>query len=128
MRSTVLRSAKQSAPRSRKQDFTTRRWTSMRVSWRRPEMTTWRKAWPTIARPRAGVLESSWRVRGATGAEVAAVAALRDPSAQVVEVAHVEEFGADKLPPEDAIVHFQGDDPESGPVLRYTIVKAVRRA
>jgi len=77
---------------------------------------------------RSGVLESSWRVGGATGAEVAALAALRDPSVQVVEVAHVEEYGADKTPPENAFVHFRGDDPRAGPVLRYTLVRAVRRA
>jgi hypothetical protein len=77
---------------------------------------------------RSGVLESSWRVGGATGAEVAALAALRDPSVQVVEVAHVEEYGENKPVPDGAFVHFQGNDARVGPVLRYTIVHAVRRA
>ena len=74
-------------------------------------------------RRHCGVLESSWRVGGATGAEVLALAALqRDPSLSIVQAAHTEEFGSDKKPPEAAIVHFHGDDPRVGPVLRYTIV------
>jgi hypothetical protein len=77
---------------------------------------------------RCGVLEASWRVGGASGAEVAALAALRDPSVQVVEVAHVEEYGKNKFVPDGAIVHFQGDDARVGPVLRYTILRSVRAA
>jgi hypothetical protein len=71
-----------------------------------------------------GVLESSWRVGGATGAEVLAITQfLRDPSLQVIEAVHVEEFGDGRAPPEHAVVHFQGEDPRLGPVLRYTMVK-----
>jgi hypothetical protein len=77
---------------------------------------------------RAGVLEASWRVGGATGAEVAALTALRDPSVQVVEVAHVEDYGQNKFVPDGAIVHFQGNDARVGPVLRYTILRSVRAA
>src|SRR5262249_56914958 len=75
-------------------------------------------------RPRSGVLEPSWRVGGASSAERAAFAAFaRDPSLQIVGASHVEEFGKGRRAPADAIVKFQGDDPESGPLLRYTIVK-----
>ena len=74
--------------------------------------------------PRSGVLESSWRIGGASSAELAAFAAFaRDPSLEIVGASHVEEFGTGRRAPADAIVDFQGDDPESGPLLRYTIVK-----
>jgi hypothetical protein len=75
-------------------------------------------------RPRSGVLEPSWRVGGASSAELAAFAAFaRDPSLEIVGASHVEEFGKGRRAPSDAIVEFQGDDPEWGPLLRYTIVK-----
>src|SRR5215475_4387440 len=74
--------------------------------------------------PQSGVLEPSWRVGGASSAELAALAAFaRDPSLEIVGASHVEEFGKDRRAPADAIVEFQGDDPEWGPLLRYTIVK-----
>jgi hypothetical protein len=74
--------------------------------------------------PQSGVLEPSWRVGGASSAELAAFAAFaRDPSLQIVGASHVEEFGKGRRAPADAIVEFQGDDPEAGPLLRYTIVK-----
>jgi hypothetical protein len=76
------------------------------------------------SRPRSGVLESSWRVGGASSAELAAFAAFaRDPSLEIVDASHVEEFGKGRRAPADAIVEFQGDDPEWGPLLRYTVVK-----
>ena len=75
-------------------------------------------------RPRSGVLEPSWRIGGASSAELAALAAFaRDPSLEIVRASHVEEYGTDFQAPADAIVDFQGDDPEAGPLLRYTLVK-----
>ena len=75
-------------------------------------------------RPRSGVLEPSWRVGGASSAELAALAAFaRDPSLEIVRASHVEEYGEGSRAPADAIVDFQGDDPEAGPLLRYTILK-----
>jgi uncharacterized protein DUF3182 len=75
-------------------------------------------------RPRSGVLEASWRVGGASTAEVMALAAFaRDPSLQVVRASHVEEYGHGRRAPADATINFEGDDPEAGPLLRYTIVK-----
>ena len=71
---------------------------------------------------RSGVLEPSWRVGGASSAELAAFAAFaRDPSLKIVRASHVEEYGEDRRAPVDAIVEFQGNDPEAGPLLRYTI-------
>jgi len=75
-------------------------------------------------RPRSGVLEPSWRIGGASSAEFAALAAFtRDPSLEIVRASHVEEYGTDRQAPADAIIDFQGDDPEAGPLLRYTMVK-----
>jgi hypothetical protein len=75
-------------------------------------------------RPRFGVLEPSWRVGGASSAEIVALAAFaRDPSLEIFGASHVEEFGTGRRAPADAIVDFQGDDPAWGPLLRYTIVK-----
>jgi hypothetical protein len=76
--------------------------------------------------PRLGVLESSWRVGGASSAELVALATFaQDPSLQIVRASHVQEFGKDREPPAGAIVHFQGDDPEAGPLLRYTVVQLI---
>jgi hypothetical protein len=73
--------------------------------------------------PQSGVLEPSWRVGGASSAELAALAAFaRDPSLRMVRASHVEEYGEGRRAPADAIVEFQGDDPEAGPLLRYTTV------
>ena len=72
---------------------------------------------------RSGVLEASWRSGGASTAEVAALTALAQDSAlRVVEATSIKQFGEScKIPP-GAIVHFQGYDPEDGPLLRYTVV------
>jgi len=41
---------------------------------------------------------------------------------------NVEKFGINLEPsPDGAIVHFQRDDPEAGPIVRYTISKRVSR-
>ena len=54
---------------------------------------------------------------------MALAAFARDPSLEIVRASHVEEYGTDRQAPADGIVDFQGDDPEAGPLLRYTIVK-----
>jgi Protein of unknown function (DUF3182) len=80
-------------------------------------------------RPRSGVLEPSWRVGGASSAELAALAAFAsDSSLQIVRASHVEEYGKACQAPAGAMVDFQGDDPEAGPMLRYTIVTPQNRA
>jgi hypothetical protein len=69
----------------------------------------------------SGVLEQSWRVGGASPAEVAALEVLAgDPGVHVVQVDTVEAYGDDARPPDGATVHFHGVDPTCGPVLRYT--------
>ena len=72
----------------------------------------------------AGVLEQSWRIGGASGAEVAALQRLLDdPGRAPVRAETVERYGAapDSVPP-GAIVSYAGDDPEAGPIVKYTLV------
>ena len=74
----------------------------------------------------SGVLEQSWRVGGATGAEVAALEAIQAGRAQgAVQARCVEIFGPCTPPPEGAIVYFQGVDSHAGPLTKYTTVNAV---
>jgi len=77
---------------------------------------------------RSGVLEASWRSGGATTAELAALKAFAEDSAlQVVEASSVKQFGKPSKMPPGAIVHFQGNDPEEGPLLRYTVITRAQR-
>src|SRR5262249_57418451 len=52
-------------------------------------------------RPRSGVLEASWRVGGATGAEIIALTAFKqDPSLHVIDVSHIAHFGHTRRAPD----------------------------
>ena len=79
---------------------------------------------------RSGVFEASWRSGGASTAELAALMAFaEDPTLQVVEATSVKQFGRRTTIPRGAVIHFHDDDPEDGPLLRYTVVtRALRRA
>jgi hypothetical protein len=69
---------------------------------------------------RSGVLEQSWRIGGATGAELAALAAFQaDPALRVVRAATTEVYGA-AAPPPDAEVYFHGVDRFVGAIAKYT--------
>lgn len=75
---------------------------------------------------RSGVLESSWRAGGASTAEIAALKRfLADPRAKVVTTLAVKEFGRHAPCPPSALVHYWGEDPAVGPMLRYTVVTGV---
>ncbi|HYZ44335.1 MAG TPA: DUF3182 family protein, partial [Xanthobacteraceae bacterium] len=79
-------------------------------------------------RARSGVLEASWRVGGATGAEVVALSAFKqDPSLHIIDVSHIEEYGQNRRAPDGAAVLFNGDDPQDGPMIRYTVVNRMER-
>ncbi|HJV81506.1 DUF3182 family protein [Noviherbaspirillum sp.] len=68
----------------------------------------------------SGVLEQSWRIGGASGAEVAAFEAFRgDPSLQAVCASTTEIYGADGVMPADADIYFQGVDESVGPITKY---------
>jgi Protein of unknown function (DUF3182) len=71
----------------------------------------------------SGVLEQSWRVGGATGAEIAALQAFQaDPARRVVRASCIEVFGESAAPPPDAVVYFRGVDDQVGPLTKYTVV------
>jgi hypothetical protein len=75
-------------------------------------------------RPRGGVLEQSWRLGGASGAEVAALAAFRrDAGLRAVRASAVEHHG-DCEPPEGAVVHYRDVDPRLGTLTKYVVVQA----
>lgn len=69
---------------------------------------------------RSGVLEQSWRIGGATSAEVAALGAFNvDPERRVARVSSGERYGRAEVP-EGAHVYFCGDDPQVGRITRYS--------
>jgi hypothetical protein len=71
-----------------------------------------------------GVLEQSWRIGGASAAEIAALETFRaDPSLRSVRAACIESYGEHPVPP-DAAVHFQGVDDRVGPITKYCVVTA----
>lgn len=73
---------------------------------------------------RSGVLEQSWRVGGATGAEVEALLAFRaDPALRAVRAATVERYGHDIALPDGAVVYFSGVDERTGPLVKFTSIE-----
>ena len=78
---------------------------------------------------RCAVLEQSWRVGGATGAEIAALEALQaDPSRQRVCASCFEVFGERAKPLPGATVYFRGVDPQVGPLAKFTVLHPDDRA
>jgi hypothetical protein len=72
---------------------------------------------------RCGVLEQSWRIGGASGAEVAAFEAFRaDPGLSIVRARCTEAYGVIDAPP-GAIVHYSGVDPVVGALVKYSVVE-----
>ena len=73
---------------------------------------------------RSGVLEQGWKFGGASGAEVLALEAFRDdPTLDVVHASSVEVFGTALEVPPGATVHFAGEDPNVGPMVRYSVIE-----
>lgn len=71
-----------------------------------------------------GVLEQSWRIGGASAAEIAALEAFRaDPSLRSVRATCIESYGEHPVPP-DAVVYFRGVDDQVGHIIKYSEVKA----
>ena len=69
---------------------------------------------------RVGVLEQSWRVGGASGAEVRAMQAfLDDPALERVRASTVELYGPAVHVPADAFVYFRGPDAHGTPLTKY---------
>ena len=75
-------------------------------------------------RPRSGVLEQSWRIGGASGAEVAALEVFRAaPALHAVRAATVERYGEGHAPPPHATIHFWGADERDGPMTKYALAE-----
>lgn len=69
----------------------------------------------------SGVLEQSWRIGGASGAEVAALGAfLADPKLETVCASTSEVYGTGQSVPADAVVYYQGVDERVGPIIKYS--------
>ena len=92
-----------------------------------PSMVLTRRNYDVLAgrdasdRRRVGVLEQSWRVGGATGAEVAALEAFaHGPDLDFVNTATVEVYG-DAAIPAHAVTYFSGVDPVVGPMTKYAM-------
>jgi hypothetical protein len=74
---------------------------------------------------RSGVLEQSWRMGGATGAEIAALETFRaDPGLQVMHASTFEIYGESQAPPPQATVYFRGTDERVGLLTKYAVVEA----
>ncbi len=70
-------------------------------------------------KPRSGVLEQSWRIGGASSAEVLALQAFAaDPALSRIRASTHEAFDAPDLPA-DATIFYQGDDSELGRICKY---------
>ena len=69
---------------------------------------------------RTGVLEQSWRIGGASGAELMAIEAMiADPAIPRVRAATVESYQRDPAIPADAFVYFRGSDKHGDPLVKY---------
>ena len=72
---------------------------------------------------RTGVLEQSWRIGGASPAEIAAFEAFqRNPELRVVRTSCVEAYG-DHEPPAEAVLYFRGEDERVGFITKYSYIE-----
>jgi uncharacterized protein DUF3182 len=73
-------------------------------------------------RSRAGVLEQSWRIGGASGAEVIAFEAFkRDAARTHVRCATVEIYDDACTVPPNAFLYYRGVDEHVGPLTKYAV-------
>ncbi|WP_243042410.1 DUF3182 family protein [Dyella sedimenti] len=73
----------------------------------------------------SGVLEQSWRIGGASPAEIVAAELLASAGRQPVEVAYVECYEADAAPPAGAEAIYRAPSPSGGtPTLTYVKVES----
>ena len=72
---------------------------------------------------RSGVLEQSWRMGGASAAEVGALEAFRaDESLDVVRASTTEVYATESVPA-DALVYFRGVDEHAGAMTKYVRIE-----
>jgi hypothetical protein len=76
-------------------------------------------------RRKSGVLEQSWRIGGATPAEIAALEAFRaDATLCSVRASCPEIYDRNHEPPPCARIYFRGEDEEVGALIKYSVVEA----
>jgi len=93
----------------------------MVASRRNYDMVTGRDA---RGRAASGVLEQSWRIGGASGAELAALLAFRDDaSLQRIRASTVERYGPGHQAPAGAQVVYEGNDAECGQMIKYVVTE-----
>jgi len=74
---------------------------------------------------RCAVIEQSWRIGGASGAELAALELFKDnPALHCVHACTVEFHGKHHELPDGATVYFDGVDEKVGPITKYAVVKS----
>lgn len=72
----------------------------------------------------SGVLEQSWRIGGASGAEVGALEAFRaDPGLRTVRACCTEVYGDSAEPPPHATVYFRGVDEQVGRITKFSVIE-----
>lgn len=72
----------------------------------------------------SGVLEQSWRIGGASSAEVAALEAfVAAPALDAIKASSVEVFGPCDPPPQHAIVYYRDTDRRAGMLTKYAYVE-----
>ncbi|MFL9811921.1 DUF3182 family protein [Stutzerimonas sp. VN223-3] len=71
----------------------------------------------------SGVLEQSWRIGGASGAEIAALEAFSKGASGVVQASTVELYGEAQSVPPGAIVLFRDEDADVGFITKYVTVR-----
>jgi hypothetical protein len=72
---------------------------------------------------KSGVLEQSWRVGGASPAEIMAFETFKnEPGREFVRVCCVERYSEDTEIPENGQVYYQGVDDHAGPLTKYALV------
>ncbi|BBQ01958.1 hypothetical protein BSFA1_70860 (plasmid) [Burkholderia sp. SFA1] len=70
-----------------------------------------------------GVLEQSWRIGGASGAEIGALRVFaNDPALRLVRASTVEAYGDDVDVPAHACIDYRGTDPRTGPLTKFHTV------
>jgi hypothetical protein len=70
-----------------------------------------------------GVIDQSWRIGGTSGVEVVAVRIFKErPDVTIIRGSSFNVYGHDAVAPASALIHYQGQDSEFGPLLMYTVV------
>ncbi|MFZ4287441.1 DUF3182 family protein [Variovorax sp. HJSM1_2] len=71
----------------------------------------------------SGVLQPSWHMGAASAAEMAALEAFHaDKGLKTLRASCFEKFGPYQALPEYAVVYFQGEDPDLGPLTKYAVL------